>query len=91
MFTNSTGNDVWLRSGHTAFIYLLKEAMLLVGNGCACLRELAALLPQSSPHVLLLQQGVQLCQRVQDLLRNTNTYLEAMDQYGTIPSMHLGM
>lgn len=44
------------RSGYTVFIYLFKEAMLLIGNGCARLRELAALLPQPCPHVLFLQQ-----------------------------------
>lgn len=81
MFTDSTGNVGGLRSGYTVFIYLLEESMLLIGNGCARLWELAALLPQPRPHVLFLQQGVQLCQRVQDLLRDTNTGLEAMEQY----------
>lgn len=60
-------------SGYTVFIYLLKKAMLFIRNSCTRLRELAALLPQPCPHVLFLQQGVQLCQRVQDLLRETNT------------------
>lgn len=43
------------RSGYTVFTYLLKKAMLFIGNGCARLWELAALLPQPRPHVLFLQ------------------------------------
>jgi hypothetical protein len=42
--------------------------MLLVGDGGGRLGELAPLLPQARPHVLLLQQGVELRQGVQDLL-----------------------
>lgn len=45
----------------TAFAHLFKEAMLLIGNGCGSLRKLAPFLPQAGPHVLLLEQGVELC------------------------------
>ena len=48
--------------------YLLEEAVLLVGDGRGRLRVLAALLPQARPHVLLLQQRVELRKGVQDLL-----------------------
>lgn len=47
-------------SGPCAFPHLFKEAMLLVGNGCGSLRKLAPLLPQAGPHVLLLEQRVEL-------------------------------
>ncbi|TNN49212.1 hypothetical protein EYF80_040578 [Liparis tanakae] len=52
-----------------AVAHLLKEAVLLVGDGGGGLGELAPLLPQAGPHVLLLEQRVELGQRVQDLLR----------------------
>ena len=48
--------------------HLLEEAVLLVRDGRGRLRELAALLPEPRPHVLLLQEGVELRQGVQDLL-----------------------
>lgn len=48
---------------------LFKEAVLFVGNGSGRLGNLAPLLPQTCPHVLLLEQRVQLCEGVQNLLR----------------------
>lgn len=48
--------------------HLFKEAMLFVRNSGARLGKLASLLPKPGPHVLLLQQGVKLGQRVKDLL-----------------------
>lgn len=50
-------------TGH-AFSHLFKEAMLFVSNGCGGLRKLASFLPQAGPHVLLLEQRVELCQGV---------------------------
>lgn len=50
------------------FSHLLKEAVLLIGDGGGRFGEFAPLLPQTCPHVLLLEQGVKLCQGVQNLL-----------------------
>ena len=42
------------------FSHLFEEAVLLVGDGRGGLGKLAPFLPQAGPHVLLLEQRVEL-------------------------------